>query len=58
MHKDGKIIVIAGDTHNLYGEIAKMANLKVEDVLRRHVNRRTGRRASDFYESIFIWKKA
>jgi hypothetical protein len=29
----------------------------VEGVLQRHVNRRTGRRSSEFYESIFIWRK-
>jgi hypothetical protein len=24
--------------------------------VQRHVNRRTGRRSSEFYESIFIWR--
>ncbi len=51
------IIVVAGDRHNLYPEIRQMAGLQEEAVLQRHVNRRTGRRAGEFYESIFIWRK-
>ena len=54
----GVIIVIAGDTYNLYSEIADKLGVKVEAVLKRHVNRRTGRRNSDFYESVFIWRKS
>jgi hypothetical protein len=49
--------VVANDKHNLYGEIAAQLNVQVEGVLQRHVNRRTGRRSSEFYESIFIWRK-
>ncbi|MDM8530732.1 DNA methyltransferase [Anaerolineales bacterium HSG25] len=52
-----RIIVVAGDRHNLYDEIAQMSNLEIEDIVKRHVNRRTGRRATEFYESIFIWRK-
>ncbi len=55
--KNAPIIIVAGDKHNLYPEIGQMANLKQETVLKRHVNRRTGRRASEFYESVFIWRK-
>lgn len=51
------IIVVAGDRHNLYSEIREMAGLQEEAVLQRHVNRRTGRRSGEFYESIFIWRK-
>lgn len=51
------IIVVAGDRHDLYPEIARMSRLEEEAVLQRHVNRRTGRRSSEFYESIFIWRK-
>jgi DNA modification methylase len=52
-----RLIVVAGDRSNLYEQIAEKAGVKVEDVLTRHVNRRTGRRAGEFYESIFIWQK-
>jgi DNA modification methylase len=53
----GKFIVVAGDRSNLYGDIAKLAGLEEEAILHRHVNRRTGRRSTEFFESIFIWRK-
>ncbi len=53
----GRIIVVAGDKANLYGRIATLVGVEVEAVVNRHVNRRTGRRSSEFYESIFIWRK-
>jgi hypothetical protein len=51
------LVVVAGDKYDLYNDIARMADVEVEAVLERHVNRRTGRRASEFYESVFIWRK-
>ncbi len=51
------VIVVAGDRHDLYPDIAERSGLIQEAVLQRHVNRRTGRRSSEFYESIFIWRK-
>lgn len=57
MPSGGRLIVVAGDKFELYDEIARLADVEVEAVLKRHVNRRTGRRASEFYESIFIWRK-
>ncbi len=52
------VIVVAGDRRNLYSEIREMAGLEEETVLQRHVNRRTGRRSGEFYESIFVWRKS
>ena len=57
MPSGGYLIVIAGDRHDLYPKIAEMCDVKEEAVIQRHVNRRTGRRSSEFYESIFVWKK-
>jgi len=53
----GPLIVVASDKHGLYNGIGQLCGVKVEAILNRHVNRRTGRRASEFYESIFIWRK-
>lgn len=53
----GRMIVVAGDRHGLYPEIAKACAVKEEAVIQRHVNRRTGMRSGEFYESVFIWKK-
>jgi hypothetical protein len=57
MSSGGHLIVVAGDRYELYGEIARLCGVEVEAVLNRHVNRRTGRRSSEFYESIFVWRK-
>lgn len=56
--KNGKIIIVAGDTDNLYSEIKDNVNLKLEYRVERHVNRRTGRRANSFFESIFIFSNS
>lgn len=53
----GKIIVVAGDRNNLYPNIAEMASLHLVEKIERHVNRRTGRRSSEFFETIFIYEK-
>ncbi|MDW8222404.1 MAG: DNA methyltransferase [Gemmatales bacterium] len=52
----GRLVVIIHDSRNLYDETAKRLGLKLEYRLRRHVNRRTGRRASDFFEDVIIWQ--
>jgi len=53
----GLLIIIAHDSANLYPGVAALCNVKEVAVINRHVNRRTGRRSSQFYESIFIWQK-
>jgi hypothetical protein len=53
----GYLVVVAGDKHNLYGDIAAALDVQVEAIVQRHVNRRTGRRSSEFYESVFIWRR-
>jgi hypothetical protein len=58
MTKGGRIITVVHDSANLYPEIASLCGVEVVAVLDRHVNRRTGRRSSEFYESIFVWRKA
>lgn len=57
MTPGGYLIVVAGDRHGLYDEIAENCGVAVEAIVRRHVNRRTGRRSTEFYEDIFIWRK-
>jgi hypothetical protein len=57
MPTGGPLIVVAGDRYGLYEEIAHLCGATVEAVLNRHVNRRTGRRSSEFYESVFVWRK-
>ncbi len=51
-------VVIANDSQEVYPRIAGRCGFKVVEELKRHVNRRTGRRANDFYENIFISENA
>ena len=53
----GKLVVVAGDKFNLYPLILNNLNLVHDATLRRHVNRRTGRREGNFFESIFVCTK-
>lgn len=57
MTRGGGLVVVIHDSANLYPEIASMCGVEVVAVLDRHVNRRTSRRSSEFYESISIWRK-
>jgi len=53
--KGGRMVVIVNDKSGLYGEIQERIGMALETRLERHVNRRTGRRAGDFFESVFVW---
>ena len=57
MPTGGRMIVVVNDRASLYDEIANLVGVEVEGIIQRQVNRRTGRRSSEFYESIFIWRK-
>lgn len=57
MQPGGRLIVVAGDRYDLYGEIAQLCGVETEAIIRRHVNRRTGRRSSEFFEDVFVWRK-
>jgi DNA modification methylase len=57
MPPGGPLVVVVHDSANLYPEIAALCGVQEVATLHRHVNRRTGRRSSEFYESVFIWRK-
>ncbi len=57
MSSGGVMVVIAADRSDLYPEIARILDVDVEAIILRHVNRRTGRRSGEFYESVFVWRK-
>jgi hypothetical protein len=48
------VVIVVNDRRNLFPEILDAAGLRLEDRFRRHVNRRTGRRAGEFFEEILI----
>jgi hypothetical protein len=52
--RDAPIVIVVNDSRGLYPAILRNAGLRLQDTLTRHVNRRTGRRAGEFYESILV----
>jgi DNA methylase len=50
----GRICIVVNDRRDLYPEILRRAGLRLVDRHERHVNRRTGRRAGEYYESILV----
>jgi DNA methylase len=48
------VIVVVSDSKDLYPEILERAGLALEERLTRHVNRRTGRRAGEFFENVLV----
>jgi hypothetical protein len=54
---DAPIVVVVNDRRDLYPEILARAGLRLEHRLRRHVNRRTGRRAGEFFEDVLVARK-
>lgn len=54
----GAFVVVAADRHDLYPRILGELGLSPRATLKRHVNRRTGRRAGEFYESVFVLTKS
>jgi hypothetical protein len=48
------VIVVVNDRRDLYPEVLQRAELRLVDRLERHVNRRTGRRAGEYFESILV----
>ena len=52
------VCVVVNDRRGLYSEILGRARLRLDERLERHVNRRTGRRAGEYFESILICRAA
>jgi hypothetical protein len=48
------VVIVVNDSHDLYPAILERSGLALEDRLTRHVNRRTGRRAGEFFEDVLI----
>jgi len=51
---DGPFDGVVNDRRDLYPEILRRAGLRLDDRLERHVNRRTGRRAGEYFESVLV----
>jgi len=49
--------IVVNDRRNLYPAILDRAGLRLDERLRRHVNRRTGRRAGEYFEDVLVVRK-
>lgn len=48
------VVIVVNDSRGLFPEVLDKAGLRLEQSLTRHVNRRTGRRAGQFFESVLV----
>jgi hypothetical protein len=48
------VVIVINDRRDLYPQILERAGLTVETRYQRHVNRRTGRRAGEYYEDVIV----
>ncbi len=55
MAKEALALIVVNDKYRLYNP--EKVGFKAVGKIDRHVNRRTGRRDTAFYESVLIWKK-
>jgi hypothetical protein len=49
-----RVVIVVNDRRDLYPEILDRAGLTLFERFRRHVNRRTGRRAGEFFEDVLV----
>ena len=48
------VVIVINDRRELYPEILERSGLELQERYRRHVNRRTGRRAGEFFEDVLV----
>jgi hypothetical protein len=54
LRANAPFVIVVNDRRDLYPEILERAGLRLDERFRRHVNRRTGRRAGEFFEDVLI----
>jgi hypothetical protein len=50
----GRVVIVVNDRRDLYPEILDDAGFVLEQRYQRHVNRRTGRRAGEYFEDVLV----
>jgi len=58
MRPRGRVVIVVNDRRELYAEILERAGLGLEQRYQRHVNRRTGRRAGEYFEDVLVARRA
>jgi len=54
----GRVVIVVNDRRDLYPQILERAGLVLEQRYQRHVNRRTGRRAGEYFEDVLVARRA
>ena len=54
LRRGAPVVIVINDRRDLYPEILERAGLRLEERYRRHVNRRTGRRAGEYFEDVLV----
>jgi hypothetical protein len=54
LQRAAPVIIVVNDSRGLYPEILERSGLDLVERVKRHVNRRTGRRAGEFFEDILV----
>jgi hypothetical protein len=57
LRADGRVVVVVNDRRDLYPDVLARAGLELVDRHRRHVNRRTGRRAGEYFEHVLVARR-
>ena len=57
LREGSPICIVVNDRRELYPGILARAGLELDERLRRHVNRRTGRRAGEYFEDVLVARK-
>jgi DNA modification methylase len=57
LDRGGRMVIVVNDSRALYTEILERSGLELEVRHRRHVNRRTGRRAGEYFEEILVARR-
>jgi len=58
LRPSGRVVIVVNDRRDLYPEILERAGLALEQRYQRHVNRRTGRRAGEYFEDVLVARRA
>jgi hypothetical protein len=52
------LLIVVNDRRELYPRVLERAGLRLDGRYRRHVNRRTGRRAGEYFEDVLVARRA
>jgi DNA methylase len=52
--RQAPVVIVVNDSKTLFPEILERSDLRLEERVTRHVNRRTGRRAGEFFEDVLV----